>query len=90
LAASLQLLCLSGGLGYLYLGQYRRGFKLLGLVLLLQLLAAVASNAGVYTVGMALAPVVFSLQALSALDAWLLARSTPGPKQFRVQALAWL
>ena len=70
----LQFVCLTGGLGYLYLGQWARGLKLLGVLLLLHAAVAWGSTAGIYSVGMALAPVIFTLQALSALDAWLLAK----------------
>jgi len=70
----LQFVCLTGGFGYLYLGQWARGLKLLGVLLLLHAAVAWGSAAGVYAVGMAIAPVIFTLQALSALDAWLLAR----------------
>ncbi len=85
LAALLQLLCLTGGLGYLYLGQWKRGGKLLALVLALQAAVACGSSADVYVVGMILAPVVFTLQALSAYDAFLLARG-----EEPVAVLRWL
>ncbi len=94
LAAALQFPCLTGGLGYLYLGQHRRGLKLLVLILLLQGGVAAASAAGVYSVAMALAPVVFTLQALSAFDAWLLARASQDEEldasRSEVVTMAWL
>jgi len=84
-AALLQLLCLTGGLGYLYLGLWRRGLKLLVLVVLLQAAVAGGSAAGVYAVGMALGPVIFTLQALSAYDAWRLAKGLDP-----IPVLGWL
>jgi hypothetical protein len=74
LAALLQFLCLTGGLGYLYLGQWKRGLKLLVLLLALQAAVAGGSTAGAYWVGMVLGPVIFTLQALSAYDAWRIAK----------------
>ncbi len=85
LAALLQLLCLTGGLGYMYLGQWGRGLKLLVLIGVLQAAVAAGSSAGLYLVGMILGPVVFTLQALSAYDAWRQAQDLDG-----VPALRWI
>lgn len=69
----------------MYLGQWRRGLKLLVLIGILQGAVAAGSSAGIYLVGMILGPVVFTLQALSAYDAWRLAQDHEG-----IPALRWI
>lgn len=73
LAAGLNLLCWTGGLGYFALGQVRKGLITLSVVVFLLVLDAGMAQQGVPLGGMVLAPIVLTVQALTALDAWLLA-----------------
>ena len=74
LAAALQLVCVVGGLGYAYLGQYRRFGAVLAVVLALHAVNFVCAENEWKVVSMFLGPSIWIVQVLSALDAWRQAR----------------
>lgn len=75
MATLLQLPFGLAGLGYLYLGQRRKAARAFGVVLLLAILNVAAATLDVMVVCKALGPVIWVIQALTAYDAWLLARA---------------
>jgi len=85
LAAILQLTCLFGGFGYAYLGRWRSFGVAFGIVLLLQGVNLAATSMGYKNAAMAVSPVIFIFQVLTALDAWQIAKD-----QGRVAMLRWL
>lgn len=75
LAALLQMGCVFGGLGYAYLGQWRKLGFALGGVLLLQVINAGAATYELKAASMLLGPLVFCFKVLTAWDAWQLAKA---------------
>ncbi len=74
-AALLNLCFLVGGLGYLVLGQRAKALRAFAVVLALELVYLVFANLDFRPGAMALGPLIFILQLLTALDAWLVARA---------------
>lgn len=74
LAAALQLVCVVGGLGYAYLGQYKRFGAVLAVVLALHAVNFACAENEWKVVSMFLGPSIWIVQVLSALDAWRQAR----------------
>ena len=65
---------MTGGLGYLYLGAWKKGLGLLACVLTLHAANFVCAEQDWKVVSMVLGPSIFVLQVMSALDAWRCAR----------------
>jgi len=70
LAVALQLLPCVGGLGYLIRRRWADFGKTFGAVLALEVVLAVAASADLTPLAMIALPLIFTVQALSALDLW--------------------
>ncbi len=75
LAALLQMGCVFGGVGYAYLGQWRKFGFALGGVLVLQLVNAGAATYEMKAASMLLGPLLFCFKVLTAWDAWQLSKA---------------
>lgn len=74
LAALFNLLFCLGGLGYVYLGQARKGLSVMLALVVLHALNGLGGVWGSEWMGRTLLPLAFLLQVLTAADAFLLAR----------------
>jgi len=76
-ASVLQLVFWVGGLGYLRLGAFKRFAACFSAVLVLVGAQTIAAAEGAVWTATLIGPVVFTVQALSAVDAWRLASAAP-------------
>ena len=75
LAAALQLVCVTGGLGYMYLGAWKEGALVLLALWLMHGANYVCAENEWKAISMVLGPSIWIVQVLTALDAWRQARA---------------